>query len=45
MYSLAVKVRMQMAPLEAKQSLLRTSLAIVRDEGVRGIYSGVSAPI
>ncbi|OBS16995.1 hypothetical protein FPOA_12456 [Fusarium poae] len=36
-----VKVRMQMAPLEAKQSLLRTSLAIVRDEGVRVTYGAV----
>ncbi|KAK2933522.1 Mitochondrial carrier domain superfamily [Fusarium oxysporum f. sp. vasinfectum] len=38
-----VKVRMQMVPHEAKQSLLRTSLAIVQDEGVRGLYSGLSA--
>jgi hypothetical protein len=34
---------MQMVPQEAKQSLLRTSLAIIRDEGMRGLYSGVSA--
>lgn len=34
---------MQMVPQEAKQSFIRTSMTIVRDEGVRGLYSGVSA--